>query len=44
MLVVLCCKFKFSLEVKPDPIAFDFGLDLIEETEKRKKKVSRSDR
>jgi hypothetical protein len=44
MLVVLRCKFQFSLEVKPDPITFDFRLDLIKETEKRKKKVSRSDR
>jgi hypothetical protein len=42
MLVVLRCKFKFSLEVKPDPIAFAFTLDLIEETEKKKSKQIRS--
>jgi hypothetical protein len=31
-------QFKFSSEVKPDPIASYFQLDLIEETEKRKKR------
>jgi hypothetical protein len=42
MLVVLRCKFKFSSEVKLDPIALDFGLDRRDG--EKKKKVSRSDR
>jgi hypothetical protein len=42
MLVVLRCKFKFSLQVQPDTIAFDFGFDLIVETEKKKSKPIRS--
>jgi hypothetical protein len=42
MLVVLHCKFKFSSEVKPDPIALDFGLDRRDGEKTKKSKQIRS--